>query len=231
MTVNKKFSNLCRKYFGKDWRFVHAILINNYSSHTRFYHTINHVVDMINFVDDIKSNFKGWFFYKIKNYQEIKNHESDFYKTIIFHDFVYEMKPDNELNSCYAFEKLFMNNLFIRSLFMATKHDTFDIKFNSINELSVEDFYNVLIHDADLYSMTDKELYIKQAQNVFKEYRAFNSEHTLESFIQKRKEFLEEMIPKEKIIFSSQYLSDKIKYNMEYELKLIKRGLYIYGDA
>jgi predicted metal-dependent HD superfamily phosphohydrolase len=236
----QKFENYCQKYFEDD--FVYALLESAYTGKHRFYHTVSHIVHMFEDLNTLEHMIPEWDTF-LWNKVEKTDMGKKVMKAILFHDYVYEMAENNELNSYLAYEKLFGKDKVVKQLIMATDHSNFEIKNlimgkdggkDNVLKLPMVDIFSVLVHDADLFSMTQRDQYIRQAKGVYKEYCSFetrkdiSSEHIFNSFVDKRQQFLESMLKKDYIILLSNVLTNKIKSNMEYELKLIANKLYFY---
>jgi hypothetical protein len=198
---------------------------------------------MMEDLDSLEHMIPEWWKYKAQVIDKSEKVNTKIARAVIFHDYVYEMADNNELNSYLVYEKLFGEDKFIKKLIMATDHNSFELKNlimgkngcqDKILELPMVDVFSVLVHDADLYSMTDIDRYIWQAKNVYQEYCSFETrkdippEHTLALFVNKRKKFLESMLNKDYIILLSKELTNKIKHNIEKELGLIDKQLYFY---
>ncbi|MBN2693196.1 hypothetical protein JXR93_00915 [bacterium] len=148
-----------KEYFALN-RFPDKIIneiIENYSQNWRFYHTLNHIYDIINILKPIESKFENW---------------NRVLWITLYHDFIYIPKNSNneELSAQIAFEKMInfghseIDSQFVKSAILATK-----------THKEVENSDIELFLDADLSILgKKKDIYIEYQQNIRKEYSFFS---------------------------------------------------------
>lgn len=163
-----------------------------YCQADRFYHTFNHIKNMVNTFNDLCSKYTD-----ILNYFGDKK-KNDFYMAILFHDVVCKGKPSDIYESVKIMKNLLKPNKhdlkYIQTLIEATSH----------NRDRVKSFDEQLIHDLDLDILGKEEtVYEDYAENIRKEFSNIDDK----TYSRERINFIDSILYKP--IYYTKYFSDK----------------------
>lgn len=200
------FITLLRKYshvnddavFNQYWEEIES----NYAHKKRHYHTLTHLENLINQLNEVKTNIKHW---------------DTILFSVFYHDAIYNvLKKDNEEQSANLAEKR-MLNIGIDTVII---QKTTDYILATKNHILHEDSDCNFLLDADLSVLgSDWESYLAYSKQVRKEYSIYPN------FVYNpgRKKVLNHFLEMEKI-FKTDYFYEKFeenaKENLARELKM-----------
>lgn len=186
---------------------LYSEIIIQYSDKNRFYHTINHILEMIDLFKIYKKN--------------LTNKNSVLF-AIIYHDYFYDVrKIDNEKKSAIFSNKRLeaikapkeiKKNVY--NLIISSKNH--DLKLFENNSLLENDAKYFLDFDREILG-TDKSVYKEYMQFIKKEYSIFADNKYYEG----RKKFIETMLNKKRIYYTEAFYKKyevKARENLKNEL-------------
>lgn len=203
--VKNEFYIECRKFWNSDFiEKIWEVLLDNYSQKIRYYHNMNHIINMIKFYDNYKK--------KINDYSSI-------FLATWFHDVVYNpKKDDNETKSSNLFRNLIKGS--------GLSEEIIDkicgyILFTKNHE-NFEDNEDLKIFlDSDLFILGSKESeYTRYAMAIRAEYFHVKNE----DYFFGRKRILEKFLEKERIFYTNyafRKFEKQARKNMKIELGLM----------
>ena len=189
-------------------------IILKYSEKKRYYHTINHILEMFDLFNIYKKN--------------LTNKNSILF-AIVYHDYFYDVKRiDNERNSAIfsskRLEPLNVPEEIIKNVSnLIESTNNHDLKYFKKNSILENDAKYFLDFDREILG-TDKSDYFEYIQSIRKEYFIY----TDKEFNNGRKNFITNLLNKKRIYYTNEFYEkheQKARKNLEFELIEINKKL------